>query len=149
VRPQPSLVDRDRRRLTAPSAPHRPPGGSSTRTLGIAGERLAERFLTDRGYVVLARNWRSGRYELDLVMRLGEIVAFVEVKTRRPGVQDPAETLGFGQRRRIRRAAEAWIHAHPGIGREFRFDLVAVSLQPGAAPEISHFPEAFFGEDAR
>lgn len=80
--------------------------------------------------------------------RSNQTVAFVEVKTRRRGVEAPGECLGAAQRRRIRRAAEAWIHANPGIGREFRFDLVAVEMEPGAAPRIRYFPEAFFGEDA-
>jgi len=128
--------------------PRRPPG-RETRSLGIVGERLAERFLTERGYVILARNWRSGRYELDLITCLDEIVAFVEVKTRRSGVQEPGDTLGAAQRRRIRRAAEVWIHTHPGIGREFRFDLVSVGLERGFPPRIRHFPEAFFGDEAR
>jgi len=135
--------------LTARTTRPRDPARPETRSLGVAGERLAERFLAERGHVILARNWRSGRYELDLITRVGETVAFVEVKTRRGGVEAPGETLGAPQRRRIRRAAEAWIHSHPGVGREFRFDLVAVDLEPDHSPRIRHFPEAFFGDGIR
>ncbi len=78
--------------------------------------------------------------------RDGETVAFVEVKTRRAGPQGPAEALSRGQCRRLRRAAEAWIHAHPGVGREFRFDLVAIRLPEGGDPRIEHRPDAWHGD---
>lgn len=97
--------------------------------------------------VVLDRNWRSGRLELDLVVREGDVVAFVEVKTRAEGPQRPLEALGPTKRRRIRRAAGRWIAAHPGVGREFRFDAVSVRLVPGRPPEVRHVRNAFYGDD--
>lgn len=79
--------------------------------------------------------------------RRDDIVAFVEVKTRRLGPQPAVEALAPAQRRRIRRAAESWIHAHPGVGREFRFDLVTVEFDHGGAPAVEHVRDAFFGDD--
>lgn len=73
----------------------------------------------------------------------------MEVKTRRPGPQAPRDALTRTQRRRIRRAAEAWIHAHPGSGREFRFDLVAIEVGAGRSPRVRHVEGAFYGEEAR
>ena len=81
--------------------------------------------------------------------RTGHTVAFVEVKTRRAGVQGPSEALAPAQRRRIRHAAGAWLRRHPGIGAEFRFDLVAVAFGRGGDCRIRHIPDAFYGEDAR
>ena len=78
----------------------------------------------------------------------GPVVAFVEVKTRSSGPQGPSEALTPAQRRRIRRAAEAWIHAHPGIGDEFRFDVVSVRIGSSEGPGIRHIEGAFYGEDA-
>jgi len=75
------------------------------------------------------------------------VVAFVEVKTRRPGPQRAAEALAPTQRRRIRRAAESWIHSHPGVGREFRFDLVTVDVARGGPPRIEHIQDAFYGDE--
>lgn len=97
--------------------------------------------------VILDRNWRSGRRELDLVARDGEVVAFVEVKTRGPGPAAPLEAIGPAKRRDLRRAAEAWIHDHPGVGLEFRFDAVGVRLTPGAPPEVEHVPAAFYADE--
>lgn len=117
--------------------------------LGRRGEELAARHLARAGHRLLDRNWRSGRREIDLVTLDGDTVVFVEVKTRRPGPQPSAEALAPRQRRHLRRAAEAWIHAHPGVGREFRFDVVVVEWPGGPAPRIEHVPEAFYADDAR
>lgn len=119
----------------------------STVSVGRSGEEAAVRWLERAGLEILSRNWRAGRRELDLVVRDGDVVAFVEVKSRRPGPQSAAEALGPRQRRRLRQAAEAWIHAHPGIGSEFRFDLVAVTRRAAGPPEIRHVPGAFTGDD--
>lgn len=75
------------------------------------------------------------------------VVAFVEVKTRRRGPQRAVEALAPAQRRRIRRAAESWIHAHPGVGREFRFDLVTVDVAEDGAARVEHIEDAFYGDD--
>ena len=64
--------------------------GGKAPTTGEAGEKAAEQHLVStRGVQVLARNWRHGRDELDLVCRDGEILVFVEVKTRRAGARVP------------------------------------------------------------
>lgn len=89
-----------------------------------------------------------GRLEIDLVIRDGDTVAFVEVKTRRPGVQAPEEALSRAQRGRIRRAAGAWLGRHPGVATEARFDIVAVEVDRRGACRVRHIPEAFYGDDA-
>lgn len=115
--------------------------------LGAAAEELAARHLERRGARILARNWRTGRRELDLVALDGDVVAFVEVRARADGPQDPLDSLNWKKRRDLRRAAEAWIHSHPGLGREFRFDVVGVRVDHGGAPEIEHVRGAFTGDD--
>jgi putative endonuclease len=97
--------------------------------------------------VILDRNWRSGRLELDIVARDGATVVFVEVKARRPGPQPAAEAVTPRKRRNLRRAARDWIHAHPHTGGEYRFDVVAVTLRSGRQPLIRHIRDAFTGDD--
>jgi putative endonuclease len=70
-------------------------------------------------------------------------VAFVEVKTRRPGPQSPAEAITPAQRRNLRRAAAAWLREHPDVGRSFRFDLVAITWPEGTGPQVRYVPDAF------
>jgi len=116
---------------------------NSRAALGRRGEELAARLLARAGYRILARNWRTGRYEIDIVgLRLG-VVAFVEVKSRRPGPQPASDSLTRAQRRRIGRAAAAWMRQNPGVGHSFRFDLVAVTWPRDGAPRVEHIADAF------
>jgi putative endonuclease len=80
-----------------------------------------------RGYRILAANAWAGGYELDLVVRRGGRVVFVEVKAKAgPEYGDPVEMVGPEKQRRLRQAAEAWLAAHPeSDGLEVSFDVVA------------------------
>lgn len=79
-------------------------------SLGARGEALAAGFYLERGYEVVARNWRSAGGEIDLVVRRGRELVFCEVKTRltdRFGT--PAEAVTQAKQRRIRRLATAYL----------------------------------------
>ena len=111
---------------------------------GRAGEELAARWLARHGMLVLDRNWRHGRNEIDIVARDGPTIAFVEVKTRRLGPGgSPAAAVTAAKRRRLSHAAAAWIATRPDEGREFRFDIVEVTNAPGGLPLVEHWPDAF------
>jgi putative endonuclease len=100
----------------------------STSAAGRAAERRALWHYRLRGYRVLDRNVWTGGNELDLVVRRGRRLAFVEVKAKAgPARGDPLEMVTAEKQRRLRRAAEAWLAAHPeAAGLEARFDVVAV-----------------------
>jgi putative endonuclease len=116
---------------------------------GRAGEELAARWLERRGMRVLDRNWRQGRNEIDLIVRDGLTIAFVEVKTRRLGPGGtPAAAVNALKRRKLVRAAAAWIATRPGEGRDFRFDIVEVTLAAGGAPLVEHWPDAFQSDES-
>jgi putative endonuclease len=116
---------------------------------GRTGENLAARWLERNGMRLLHRNWRQGRNEIDLIVRDGQTIAFVEVKTRRLGPGGPpAAAVNAAKRRRLARAAAGWIATHPGEGLEFRFDIVEVTLAAGRAPLVEHWPDAFRTEDS-
>jgi putative endonuclease len=102
--------------------------------LGMRGERIAERHLVARGMELLDRNWRCALGEIDLVMRDGDEVVFVEVKTRSStAFGHPLEAITVAKLARLRRLAGAWLEAHPGVARRIRIDAVAV-LAPHRAP---------------
>ena len=118
------------------------------RTTGGEGEESAAGWLRRQGFEVLDRNWRHGRDEIDIVARRGGVVAFVEVKTRRLGPGGPpASAVDARKRRRMIRAARAWIGRHPGTAGEFRFDILEVVTAPGDAPLIEHRPDAFHADE--
>lgn len=93
------------------------------------GERLAARHFRLRGYRILGTNVRAGGYEVDLIARRGRRLVFVEVKER------ASQSHGGGvgavdreKRRRVRRAAAAWLQAHPeSASLEIRFEVAAVT----------------------
>ena len=119
--------------------------GANHRT-GRAGEDLAARFLEICGYTVLARRWRRPGGEIDLVAARGRELAFVEVKTRGPGaLAAPEAGLLRRQRVGLRRAARAWLAAHPDyLGADCRCDLVAVDLAgEGRGLVLRHYRGAF------
>ena len=100
----------------------------SNRAAGTAVERRARRHYVVRGYRVLAANVWAGGYELDLVVRRGRELVFVEVKAKTDATfVDPVEMVGPEKQRRVRRAAEAWLAAHPELAAlTATFDVVAV-----------------------
>lgn len=114
---------------------------------GRLGEQLAERHLEDRGWRILARNWRDGPRELDLIALRAGVLAVVEVKARRgEACGSPLEAVTPRKRREIERAAGAWLRAegrrHPSI-RWVRFDAVSVLLGPGRPPRVDHLEDAW------
>jgi putative endonuclease len=112
--------------------------------LGMDGERTAIAFLTSCGWSVEAHRFRLGRHDLDLVIRKGRTVAFVEVKTRRSTVCGTAlEAVSWRKQRDIARVASVWVLRHGRPGDEYRFDLVAVDDLCGAGPAVEHVPDAW------
>lgn len=116
----------------------------SGKPLGDRGEALAAAFLERNGWRVLNRNFRMGRKEIDLVARLGEVVAFVEVKTRAgSGYGHPLEAITWKKRREIQQVAAAWVERHGRQDDTYRFDAVAVLVGAGSPPRIEHVEDAW------
>lgn len=115
------------------------------RLLGDLGERHARRFLEAAGYEFLAANWRCAGGELDLVMRDGDEIVFVEVKTRHGEDMGRAEeSVSPAQVRRLLTAADDFLGAHPVLGDPvWRLDTVAITLgTDGTVRRLSHLVNA-------
>jgi len=111
---------------------------------GRWAERLAAWRLLLSGYRVVARNYRSPAGEIDLVVRRGRTLVFVEVKAR-ARLAEAAEAIRANQRRRIRNAAAAFLARHPDLNSlDLRFDAVLVA--PGRLPR--HLPDAWRDSDS-
>jgi putative endonuclease len=93
-----------------------------------SSEQRALRHYRLRFYRILGTNVWIGGYELDLIVRRGRRLAFVEVKSKSgERFGDPLEMVGPEKQRRIRRAAETWLAGHPELaGLEVSFEVVAV-----------------------
>ena len=97
------------------------------RAVGADGEERAAAWYLAAGYEVVARNWRCCDGELDLVVRRGRELVFVEVKARRSdrfGI--PAEAVTSAKRRRLRRLAARYLEATQARAGSLRFDVVSI-----------------------
>ena len=103
---------------------------------GRRGEQAAVDYLRRVGFAILERNWRSGRYELDIVARRWDELHFIEVKTRRAGgLTTPEEAITPRKFASLRRAAEAYMAQHR-VRLEPQFDLAAVDLFPDGSMNV-------------
>lgn len=111
---------------------------------GQVCEDLAAAALAARGWSIVARNFRYGHKEIDLIARRGATVAFIEVKGRsRTDFGHPLECIGSGKRRDVEAAARWWIVRHGRADDSYRFDAVAVTLHSGGAPVVEHVENAW------
>jgi len=116
----------------------------SGKPLGDRGEQIAAALLERKGWTIVDRNFRVGRREIDLVARRGEVVAFVEVKTRSGlAYGHPLEAITWRKRREIQQVALGWISRHGRPGEVYRFDAVAVQLPASGGPTIEHVEDAW------
>ncbi|MCX2560389.1 YraN family protein [Acetobacter farinalis] len=96
---------------------------------GLSAEDAASAFCTKEGWSILLKRARTRRGEIDIVMRKGNLICFVEVKKRKT-LRDATECLAVCQQKRLFRAAECLLAAHPEWSYEdLRFDLMAVDEQ--------------------
>ena len=114
----------------------------ASKLLGDRGEREALRYLRTRGMRPLHRGYRTAQGEVDLIVRDGSTVVFVEVKTRRRGA--PAEAVTPEKQRRLTLAALHFLKRHGLLEQPSRFDVVAIVWPEGRErPDVEHFPAAF------
>jgi putative endonuclease len=113
---------------------------------GREAEALVQQAYSAAGWRVLARNWRAGAREIDLIVRRGRLVAFVEVRARSTAAfGHPLATVGRGKRRDVASAAARWIAEHGSDRDAYRFDVVAVRRGPGGEMELERVPHAWVG----
>ena len=96
--------------------------------IGARGEDIATEWLRERGYYIVERNWRVGRYEMDIIAEHYDTLHFVEVKTRRKGGwQSAYDSIDEQKTRSLRRAAMAYRSMHR-IRHNIQFDLIAITV---------------------
>ncbi|MEX2457933.1 MAG: YraN family protein [Actinomycetota bacterium] len=112
--------------------------------LGSAGEGAALDWYLARGFRLVARNWRCPLGELDLIVRRGSLVAFVEVKTRAgSGFGGGYEAVGWRKQHKLRQLAEAFVARHGRSGFEYRFDVASVMSGRSSRHDVHVFEDAF------
>ncbi len=113
-------------------------------SLGRRGERAAERLLKRKGYLIVGRNVRNPFGELDLIAVDNRTVVFVEVKSRRNDLENPAEAVTDEKQRRLTRASLAFLKRNHLLEHSARFDVVAVVWpKDHRRPKLRHYVNAF------
>jgi putative endonuclease len=119
---------------------------ASTKSRGDLGETLALEYLTQRGYVALRRGYRTRYGEIDIIMRDGRYIVFVEVKLRASDEFAQArEFVSRSKQRKIKTTAMIWLASHD-TELQPRFDVVEVYAREGVnapPPQINHLEDAF------
>ena len=115
--------------------------------LGLCGENIACAYLKQQGYEILARNYRCQRFgELDIIARNGEVLTFVEVKTRATEkFGRPCEAVTRGKQRTIYRCAEYYIQRN-GISSsmpQLSFDVIEIIMEGKRVKLFKHYPHCF------
>ncbi|HVZ16379.1 MAG TPA: YraN family protein [Terriglobales bacterium] len=113
---------------------------------GRQGEDTAYFYLREQGYVMVARNFRSPRHrgEIDLIGWDGDVLCFVEVKTRRERGIVPAEMAVDGPKRNLLRATARDYLRRLKKAPAIRFDVISLYFdKDNRAPDITLFKNAF------
>jgi putative endonuclease len=111
--------------------------------MGDRGENLAARYLRNRGYRIICRNFNSEMGEIDIVARDGKTLVFVEVKTRAYDDPSPEDQVNDAKQHQLTKAAKAYLSRYGFPQPPSRFDVVAVIWPNGREPIIRHTPHAF------
>jgi putative endonuclease len=102
---------------------------------GISGEYMAVNYFTGNGYNIMHRNWRHGRWEVDLIAEKDRTLHFIEVKTRlSKRFGHPEEHVDNKKIQNLISAAEAFLYQYPEWQR-IQFDILAITIIPGEPVE--------------
>jgi putative endonuclease len=111
--------------------------------LGDRGENVAARYLRNRGYKIIIRNFRCDLGEIDIVARDGKTLVFVEVKTRAYEDPAPEDQVNEAKQHQLTKVAKLYLSRYCIPQPPSRFDVVAIIWPNGRDPLIRHTPHAF------
>lgn len=112
--------------------------------IGKKGENLARTFLESKGYSILEINWRYRKAEIDLIVKDGETLVFIEVKTRSTDLfGQPTEAISPRKKRLLSDAASAYME-QTGHDWAIRFDVISIIYYNAKHYTMEHFEDAFF-----
>jgi putative endonuclease len=120
------------------------PVNRHNQVIGKWGEDRAAAFLEEKGFSINARNVRTPEGEIDLIAQKGEILVFVEVKTRTHNLDGyPEEAVTEEKLEHMNNSAESYLQEHPEFGENWRIDVIAVTGKLNDQnPQIEWFEDA-------
>ncbi len=113
------------------------------RQIGKNAEDIAEKYLKDLGYEILAKNLMISHNEIDILAKDGNYLVFVEVRSKSDNyLGTPEESITKNKRKQLSKAVDAYISLHPNIDNFVRMDFIGVNFENGK-PIINHIKNAF------
>ncbi len=114
--------------------------------IGARGEKEAVKYLRRNRFLIRELNWRSGRYEIDIIAERWGVLHFVEVKSRKAGGwSSPEEAITAHKFASLRRAASSYMGQHYYKG-EHQFDLIAIEMDGETLADLRYIEKAMQSE---
>lgn len=118
-------------------------GDISSQELGQRGEAIACQYLEKKGYKILARRFRYGRSEIDIIAQKGSLLVFIEVKTRHNSYFGyPEEAVNQTKRKKLKMVAAGFLSQSKKRFKECRFDILSIIYKSEKDYQINHFENA-------
>ncbi|MFZ1259389.1 MAG: YraN family protein [Chitinophagaceae bacterium] len=116
---------------------------ASHNELGKDGEEMAARWLENKGYEILHRNWRHSHYEIDIVADKASFLHFVEVKARNFSAYGyPEDSVTKKKFKNLQKAADEYLFMNPGH-RWIQYDILSITLHQDKEPEYFLIEDVF------
>ncbi len=109
---------------------------------GEKGEEAAFEVLLKNGYLIRDRNWRCGKYEIDIVAEKNNRIIIVEVKTRKEHVPDISQVITRAKIRHLIAAGNAYLSFFR-LSNEIQFDVILITGENENDFTVEHIPDAF------
>lgn len=115
----------------------------NTKVTGNKGEEKACKYLIEKGYEIIDRNWRTRTGEIDIIVKKADFLVFVEVKTIPNGTPDMlAKELNYQKKQKILKTSKRYLINHREYNNSYiRFDVVVIGM--AGLPDIYHIENAF------
>ena len=118
--------------------------GQESYNLGQQGETVAEAYLSDHGYEILEKNFRSHQGEIDIIAQDGDFLVFIEVKNYSlKNFMSPLGAITKNKRNSIIHAARVYLYRHKIKDTFCRFDVLTISRAVGGSQKIDLYKNAF------
>jgi putative endonuclease len=111
--------------------------------LGKEGEEMAARWLAEKGYTLLHRNWRHSYHELDIVATKGKFLHFIEVKALHYSpIGHPEDSVTKKKFKNLQKAADEYLFQHPGH-KWIQYDILSITIHKNSEPEYFLLEDVF------
>jgi putative endonuclease len=117
---------------------------NNNKATGNKGEQLAAKYLEEKGFAIIAANWRYRFWEVDIIASKENILHFFEIKTRTSDkFGNPEESIGKKKMQNLRNAAEEYQYLHPEW-KYIQFDVLAITMNYGQPIEYLLLEDVYF-----